>query len=93
MLEREECAVNCLPSSLGMARWTLEESPCGLRRSIFGVNVHDNHRCPFKVVGGGENGLTTTKKTLDVLRNMFACYGLPEQIVSDNGPQFVSKKF
>ena len=36
---------------------------------------------------------TTTAKTIAVLRHLFAKYGLPEQIVSDNGPQFVSKEF
>ena len=32
---------------------------------------------------------TTTEKTIAVLRNLFASYGLPEQLVSDNGPQFI----
>ena len=36
---------------------------------------------------------TTTEKTLEVLRNLFAVYGLPEQLVSDNGPQFTSSEF
>ena len=35
----------------------------------------------------------TTSKTLEILRNLFAAYGLPYQIVSDNGPQFVSTEF
>ena len=36
---------------------------------------------------------TTAQKTITELRKLFAAYGLPEQIVSDNGPQFVSDKF
>ena len=36
---------------------------------------------------------TTTSKVLDLLRFIFARYGLPEQLVSDNGPQFTSAEF
>lgn len=36
---------------------------------------------------------TTTTKTLEVLRQLFASFGFPEQVVSDNGPQFVSEEF
>ena len=36
---------------------------------------------------------TTTEKTLEVLRNLFAAYGLPEQLVSDNGSQFPAAEF
>ena len=36
---------------------------------------------------------TTTEKTIAVLRNLFASYGLPEQLVSDNGPQFTASDF
>ena len=33
---------------------------------------------------------TTSSKNIAILRYRFACYGLPEQIISDNGPQFTS---
>ena len=40
-----------------------------------------------------EVGATTTAKTIEVLRQLFCAYGLPEQLVSDNGPQFTSDEF
>ena len=36
---------------------------------------------------------TTSAKTIPVLRQLFARYGIPDQLVSDNGPQFVSEEF
>ena len=36
---------------------------------------------------------TTTEATICELRQLFSCYCLPEQVVSDNGPQFVSEEF
>lgn len=35
----------------------------------------------------------TSSKTIEVLRGLFASYGLPEEVVSDNGPQFTSTEF
>ena len=32
----------------------------------------------------------TSQMTISVLRDLFSSYGLPEEVVSDNGPQFVS---
>ena len=40
-----------------------------------------------------EMAQTTTTNTISILRHLFARYGLPEQIVSDNGPQFISDEF
>ena len=37
---------------------------------------------------------TTSQRTIAVLRDLFSSYGLPpEEVVSDNGPQFVSHEF
>ncbi|XP_029140205.1 uncharacterized protein K02A2.6-like, partial [Protobothrops mucrosquamatus] len=36
---------------------------------------------------------TTAAKTIQVLRNIFAAHGLPDVLVSDNGPQFTSTEF
>lgn len=36
---------------------------------------------------------TSASKNVELLRHLFATYGLPEQLVSDNGPQFVSEEF
>ena len=40
-----------------------------------------------------EMSQTSTSQTINVLRALFSRYGLPQQIVSDNGPQFVSEEF
>ena len=36
---------------------------------------------------------TTTGQTIDILRSVFARNGIPKQIVTDNGPQFISEEF
>ena len=36
---------------------------------------------------------TSTARTISVLRKLFATHGIPEQIVTDNGPQFTSEDF
>jgi len=36
---------------------------------------------------------TTATKTIAALQQVFAAYGLPEQVVTDNGPQFVAEEF
>ena len=41
----------------------------------------------------GKQSETTLEKAIEVLQSMFAQYGLPEQLVSDNGSQFISTEF
>ena len=36
---------------------------------------------------------TTTSKTIEVLLDLLPRFGIPEQIVNDNGPQFASEEF
>ena len=36
---------------------------------------------------------TTANKTIEILRSLFARYGLLDQTVSDNGPQFIAEEF
>ena len=52
--------------------------------------VHDSHSKWLEVVHCPD---TTATRTVAVLRNLFARYGLPQVLVSDNGPQFVSEEF
>ena len=40
-----------------------------------------------------EMSSTTALKTIATHRHLFATYGLPEQLISDNGPQFTSEEF
>ena len=40
-----------------------------------------------------EMSSTSSSKTIEVLKHLFSMYGLPEQLVSDNGPQFRSDEF
>ena len=40
-----------------------------------------------------EMSSTTAAQTITVLRQIFMTHGIPEQLVSDNGPQFTSSEF
>lgn len=35
---------------------------------------------------------TTAQSTIDQMKLWFAAYGLPEEVISDNGPQFISQE-
>ena len=57
--------------------------------AMFFVVVDAYSRWPFVSVMQS----TSVEKTIEELRGLFLSYGIPEQIVSDNGPQFTSESF
>ena len=36
---------------------------------------------------------TTSGKTIEALSTLFACYGIPKEVISDNGPQLAAEEF
>ena len=52
--------------------------------------VTDAHSKWLEIV---EMTSTTASRTVEELRKRFSSYGLPEQLVTNNGPQFVSDEF
>ena len=54
---------------------------------LVGVDAHSKWPEVFTMTS------TTAKKTIEVLRHLFAAYGISERIVTDNGPQFITEEF
>ena len=50
----------------------------------------DSHSKWLEVMPTGSN---TTAKTIELLRDKFASFGIPLHLVSDNGPHFTSGEF
>ena len=55
---------------------------------IFHVIVHAYSKWPEVLIMNS----TTSQGTMEALRTLLSRYGLREQLVSDNGPQFTSSK-
>ena len=78
---------------MGLARCAVETHPHRFCWSIFGQDVLivvDAHSKWPEVVTMPS---TTSQSTIDALRSMFSHFGLPEQLVSDNGPGFTLDEF
>ena len=91
-------AVKSAPSSAPLHPWAWPEHPW--------QRVHIDFAGPFKgrmfllLVDAHskwpeihEMPATTADHTIALLRSVFAAFGLPEQVVFDNGPQFTSQEF
>ena len=62
----------------------------GSFQNLIFLVVVDVHRKCLEVIPVSS---TTTSKTIEVLRDLFARFGIPELIVSDNSPQLASEEF
>ena len=56
---------------------------------IFFVVVDAHSKCPEVLLMNS----TTSQSMIEALRTLFRRYGLPTQLVSDNGSQFISSEF
>ena len=45
------------------------------------------------MVGGAALFITTAEATINALRTLFATHSLPEELVTDNGAQFIAQEF
>ena len=57
---------------------------------MFLVKVDAHSKWPEVII---MHSKTTTSKTVEAPRTVFARSGLPERLVIDNGPQFTAKEF
>ena len=104
--ELEECVQNCVacqavksvPAPAPLHPWVWPDKPWKRvhldfagpfmgRMYLIAVDAHS--KWPEVI----EMTSTTAQKAITELRRIFAAYGLPEQVVTDNGPQFVADEF
>nr|XP_021334762.1 uncharacterized protein K02A2.6-like [Danio rerio] len=60
-----------------------------IKNHMFLVMVDAHSKWPEVAIMNG----TSSEKTIEELRSVFNRFGIPQQLVSDNGPQFVSEEF
>ncbi|GFR34009.1 uncharacterized protein K02A2.6 [Trichonephila clavata] len=102
----EEAAKNCVdcarykanPTKAKVHYWEYPSMPWGRIHVDFAGPIFEHTF--FQIVDAHSKWLevypmktTTTKKTIECLRDSFARFGLPRVLVSDNGSQFTSYEF
>lgn len=65
----------------------------GIGEVVKGCTVLGLFDCHFKWLEVQQIFSANVEKILDELQRLFANHGFPEEVVSDNGPQFVSFQF
>ncbi|KAL2088270.1 hypothetical protein ACEWY4_015169 [Coilia grayii] len=102
-IEREvsECSIcqqqRSMPAAAPVHTWKWASSPW----ERIHLDFAEDHKQMFLVVMDAyarwpdiiPMHTTTSAKTIEALRILFAAYGLPKEVVTDNGPQFVSDEF
>ena len=93
-----ECFANSSPKGIKPSKWP--ETPsmwqrlhvdwCGPLEGYYFLIIIDS-KSKFIDVHASKN--LTSSKTVEHLRKTFSNFGLPEELVSDNGPCFTSKEF
>lgn len=87
-----------MPQTAPLHPWEFPEEPWQrvhidfagpLENNMFFVMVDAHSKWPEVAIMKN----TTSEKTIEELRSVFSRFGLPQQIVSDNGPQLVSDEF
>ena len=95
----ESCqAVKSNPTAAPLHPWVLPNAPWTLIHvdyagpflgKMFFVVVDPHSKWPEVLV----MNFTTSQSAIEALRTLFGCYGLPTQLVSNNGSQFISSEF
>ncbi|UYV71015.1 K02A2.6-like [Cordylochernes scorpioides] len=84
--EIEEIARSC--KNMGICCYALVPNSYGPFMNNMFLIVDSYSKCPEVIAMNS----TTIKNTIKVLREIFSRYGIQEQVVIDNGPQFVSNE-
>ena len=82
-----------LHAPLALAIQTLAVSTYWLCRAVSGKDVLPSRGCSLEMVRSVWVSQTRTNKSMARLWHLFALYDVPEQIISDNGPQFITEDF
>ena len=104
--ELEECVQNCVsfqavksaPAPAPLHPWLWPNKPRKrlhldfvgpFMRRMYTIIIDAHSKWPEVI----EMTSTIAQKTIIELRRIFGAYGLPEQVVTDNGPQFIADEF